>query len=117
MGRSRELFLQIAIVLLVMALGFGPLRSFAEAERLAKVSVSDAEVDENMQMQFLLEDSNFPETRFQRGRIRQSFAEGILRIAPIWPEGISDTQRAALSKPEMVTAAFRMESDPQLAET
>ncbi len=116
MGRNGPLVLQIAIVLIVIALGFGPLRSFAEAERLAKVSVSDAEVDENMQMQFLLEDSNFPETRFQRGRIRQSFAEGILRIAPIWPEGISDTQRAALSKPEMVTAAFRMESDPQLVE-
>lgn len=104
-SRSRHLLgtwqsngLVLGVLLLALAMGLPAMRGFIQAEHVSLAGEATA-----------------PESVVVRARMRQAEAETRLEQSPAWPDELSEEARQRLSKPELVSAAFRAEDTTDLA--
>ncbi len=112
----------VAIVLIAVGIGLGPLRGFAFAEQIASElhqhdtanrsgSAGEAKSAEQLLRSIdplmVAKYPSHPEVNVQVGRALQSYFEETLFRSSRWPSDLASAQRQALSQPETVAASFR----------
>lgn len=117
----------MSLILFSIWVASEPLNGFAFAERLSgqlnrlERSVGKQKTDQGasqlitaIEIAQVERFANHPEVNLQIGRLLQEFAKEGFASQLKWPANITETQKAALSEPVNVAAAFRAKKDPRM---